>query len=294
MQTPSQLTPEQVAELQLARGPGGQQTSFAGNVDLQAPAPPGFRQQAREVIEKGKSTTRRTIAGAQGKAQDFLKRYPNAGKYGIAAVGAASLIPGVTTAISELEAGRPTGAVGALAPGLLSAAGTGLAMIKNPVAQVAGYGLMGLGALLPGAGAAGLESARQSATGKPTKGKEGEFSTQLAMRGQLAEQDLTTLDRELGVRLGYMRDLNRDASNQAFLDLQRMNPLLQKMKNADLIRQQALLNTQGNIQANLGVLATAGALAKGAQAETGATTRTALQANPYANSVLQAPSISFG
>jgi hypothetical protein len=44
----------------------------------------------------------------------------------------------------------------------------------------------------------------------------------------------------------------------------------------------------------LGVLATGGALAQGAQAETGATLRTALTAAPYAGSVLQAPQIRFG
>jgi hypothetical protein len=247
-----------------------------------------------EFVSEFKEGVKQKLSGAKDTLKGVQARYPNAGRYGVAALGAASLIPGVTTALSEMEAGRPTGAVGALAPGLLSAAGTGLAMIPNPVAKAAGLGLMGLGALLPSAGAAGAESVRQSVTGKPTKGKEAEFSTQLAMRGQLAEQDLTTLDRELGVRLGYLRDLNRDASNQAYLDLQRMNPLIQQMKNADLVRQQALLNTQGNIQANLGVLATAGALAQGAQAEMGATTRTALTSNPYAGSTLQAPQIRFG
>ena len=66
------------------------------------------------------------------------------------------------------------------------------------------------------------------------------------------------------------------------------------MKNADLIRQQALMNTQGQQYAMLGTLATAGQLATGAQAETGATLRTALQTNPYAGSTLQAPAIRFG
>jgi len=66
------------------------------------------------------------------------------------------------------------------------------------------------------------------------------------------------------------------------------------MKNADLVRQQAMVNTMGQNYAMLGTLATAGKLATGAQAETGATVRTAMTSNPYAGSVLQAPSISFG
>ena len=262
-------------------------------VDASSVASPGLRQQAGEAYQKGKTAIKGGIQSGQEAAQDFLKRYPNAGAYARGGLALAGAIPAAGTAMEELQAGRPLGAVAALAPAGLSAAGASL-IGKGVPGTVAGLTLMGLGAILPGASAQGAEAVRQSVTGKPTKGKEAEFSTQLAMRGQLAEQDLTTLDRELGVRLGYIRDLNRDASNQAFLDLQRMNPIIQQMRNADLVRQQALLNTQGNIQANLGVLSTAGALAQGAQAETGATLRTALTTNPYAGATLQAPQIRFG
>ena len=76
--------------------------------------------------------------------------------------------------------------------------------------------------------------------------------------------------------------------------MQKMNPLIQKMNNANMIRQQALMNTQAGNYAMLGTVATAGKLATGAQQESGATLRTALTANPYAGSVMQAPNISFG
>jgi hypothetical protein len=59
------------------------------------------------------------------------------------------------------------------------------------------------------------------------------------------------------------------------------------MKNADLIRQQSLIASQGQQLGNLSVLNTAGQLALGAQSETGATLRTMLTANPYANAVLR-------
>lgn len=296
MQAPtSQLTPEQAAELQRARA--GQQQSFTGNVGLQGatpPPPPGFRQQAREVYERGKSATQRTVAGATDKAQAFLKRYPNAGNYGIAAIGAASLIPGVTTALSELEAGRPTGAVGALAPGLLSAAGTGLAMAPHPLAKVAGFGLMGLGAILPGAGASALESARQDITGKPTKGKEADFSTQLAMRGQLTEQDLSVLNRELGVRTSNFKDLTQFYNEAQLQQYKAMAPELEKAKMNDFARYQSAMALQGNIQGQLGVLSTAGALAQQAQAGNYGLAQTALTNNPYTAATLQAPQIRFG
>lgn len=98
----------------------------------------------------------------------------------------------------------------------------------------------------------------------------------------------------MGVQTSNIKDLSRFYSDQAYLDMQRMNPLIQKMKNADMVRQQALMNTQGQIYGNLGVIATAGKLATGAQAEMGATVRQALASNPYANATISAPSISFG
>jgi hypothetical protein len=64
-------------------------------------------------------------------------------------------------------------------------------------------------------------------------------------------------------------------------------PLVNQMKNADLIRQQSLIASQGQQLSNLSVLNSAGQLALGGQAETGATIRTMLTANPYANAVLR-------
>jgi hypothetical protein len=248
---------------------------------------PGFGQQAAGVLQKGKDVAKR---GGQA-AQEFLGRY---GKYAPAAVGIASVVPGVTTALSEIEAGRPTGAVAALAPAGLSAIGTGLAMVPNPIAKVAGYGLMGLGALLPGAAASGAESIRQSATGKPTKGKEGEFSTQIAMAQQMGELGATQYRTQMGTYTSALKDLSKHYSDQSYYDLQRNVPIIEKMKNSELVRQQALMNTQGQLQGMLGVLATGGALAQGAQANTAGLLGTALTSAPYAGSVLQAPQIRFG
>ena len=248
---------------------------------------PGFGQQAADALQKGKSVAKRSGQAAQ----EFLGRY---GRYAPAAVGIASVVPGVTTALSEIEAGRPTGALGALAPAGLSVIGTGLAMAPNPIAKVAGYGLMGLGAILPGAAASGAEAVRQSVTGKPTKGKEGEFSTQLAMAQQIGELGATQYRNQMGTYTSALKDLSNHYSNQNYLDFQRHIPLIEKMKNNEVVRQQALMNTQGQLQGMLGVLATGGALARGAQAETGETLRAALTSAPYAGSVLQAPQIRFG
>ena len=228
--------------------------------------------------------------GARQSAQNFLKNY---GKYTPLAVGAASLIPGATTALSELEAGRPTGALGALAPGLLSAAGTGLAMIPNPVTRGVGYGLMGLGALLPGASASGAEALKRKATGEPITGKE-DFGNQLARARQINELGTTQYRDNMGVYTSGLMDLNKAISDQAHLDLQRKLPIINQLNNAALVRQQALLNTQNQGYLQQGMLATAGALAQGAQAGNYNLTQAAITTNPYAGATIQAPQIRFG
>jgi hypothetical protein len=230
------------------------------------------------------ATLRRPLQGAGESAQKFL------GKYAFPTLAIAGAVPAAMQAKEEIEAGRPAGALGALAPGLLSTAGaamigrTGQAMIgKGGLAGSAvGLGLMGLGALLPGAAAAGVESARQSATGKPTKGKEAEFSTQLAMRGQLMDQDLSMLDRSLATQLQATYDLTK-FYNQAQVDQYKaMAPEIEKAKMNDFARYQNAMALQGRIRGQLGVLQTAGNLAQGQQAGMYGLAATALQNNPYA------------
>ena len=98
----------------------------------------------------------------------------------------------------------------------------------------------------------------------------------------------------LGQNLTATKDLTQFYMQAELQQMQAMNPLIQKMKNAELVRNQAMANTMAGNYAMLGTVATAGKLATGAQAEAGANLRTALTANPYAGSVMQAPNISFG
>ncbi len=291
----SQLTPEQIAEIQRIKGLGGQQ-GFTANLNLggpTAPAAPSLGQQASEAWAKTKQGTKEAYQKGKQGAQDFLAKYPQAGGYARTGLALAGALPAAGTAMEELQAGRPLGAVAALAPAGLSAAGSAL-IGKGPYGTAAGIALLGLGAILPGAAASGAESTRQKLTGEPTKGKEGEFSTQMAINKQLAELGTTQYRDNMGVYTSAMRDLSSNASNQAYLDLQRNIPLLNQMKNADLTRQQALLNTQSQAYMQQGVVATAGALAQGQQAGTFNLAQSYLQNNPYANSVMQAPQIRFG
>lgn len=241
--------------------------------------------------------TSQFFGGAKQKAGEVVtgakERYPNAGRYARGGLALAGAIPAVGESLAELQAGRPLGAVAALAPAGLSAAGSAL-IGKGPYGTAAGIALMGLGAILPGAAASGAESVRQKATGEPTKGKEGEFSTQMAINKQLAELGTTQYRDNMGVYTSALRDLGKAQSDQEYLNLQRNIPLINKLKNADLVRQQALMNTQNQGYMQQGVLATAGSLALQSNQNVAQLTNTALQTNPYAGSIMQAPQIRFG
>lgn len=302
-------TPQELAALQAGVDPRAYFTdqmaaARAGLLDPESiqrgatPITPGstlplsFQQRAQQAqgFAQNALTQTRTRLGQAGPA--IMARRG----YGRAALGT-GLLAGVPEAISELQQGRPVGAAGALGGGLaLGGIGAAVSMIPHPVAKLAGAAIPLVGGLLgaPSGAAVTAESVRQSVTGEPTKGREGEYSTERARAQQLEEDRLSVLQRELGINTSNIKDLSQFYSEQQFLDLQRMNPLIQKMKNADMIRQQALMNTQGQIYSKLGILATAGKLATGAQAETGATVRQALASNPYASMNLQSPGISFG
>jgi hypothetical protein len=252
----------------------------------------------------GPEAAARTLQGA-GNAQTFLSNFARDLPVGRAGVAGGMISP-VLTAVDEAQAGRPTGALGSLAGGGLGVgAGVGLGRVAlGGLAAAPGIpGLVGkagqvalpiIGGMIGSSTGANLaETTKRSVTGDPITGRD-DLKNQLAERGLISEQDFELLERSQGINTSNIKDLTQFYSNQAYLDLQRMNPLIQKMKNADLVRQQALMATQGQQYAMLGTLATAGKLATGSQAEMGATVRTALASNPYASANLQAPGISFG
>jgi hypothetical protein len=225
------------------------------------------------------------------QAQRVIQNNP--GRFGM---GLAAL-PALGTAVSEAQQGRPVGAAGALGGGAFGA-GLGLgasALLPAPLRGVARAVLPTVGALMGApSGAQAAEYAKRKVTGEPTKGKEDELGSQLAARGKIAAQDLGLREQMLGQNLTATKDLTQFYMQAELQQMQAMNPLIQKMKNAELVRNQAMANTMAGNYAMLGTVATAGKLATGAQAEAGANLRTALTANPYAGSVMQAPNISFG
>jgi hypothetical protein len=304
------MTPQELAAMQAGLDPRAYYqdpyaAARAGQVDPETlpprgatpivpkgPRPTGQEQLQNFMSRAGQAAS--AIPSQIGQQYAQLKqRFPQAGGYGRTALGVAAAVPALGASYQELQEGRPLGAVAALAPAGLSVLGSRL-IGKGPIGTAVGVGLMGLGAVLPGAAAQGAESVRQDVTGKPTKGKEGEFSTQMAMAQQMGELGATQYRTNMGTYTSAMKDLSKFYSDQSYYDLQRNVPIIEKMKNSELTRQQALMNTQGQLQGMLGVLATGGALAQGAQANTAGLIGTALTAAPYAGSVLQAPQIRFG
>ena len=98
----------------------------------------------------------------------------------------------------------------------------------------------------------------------------------------------------LATQVAAMTDLNKNFQDAEYLQTKRMLPLINQLQNQALVRQQQLNASNAQNYMNMGVVATAGRLAEGAQAQMGETLRTAITSNPYADSVLKAPQISFG
>ena len=253
-------------------------------------------------------TLREQLEVMMGRGKKAATKAGKAAEQGLEALGSSALFPraallgGVLPAIGvaseEYAEGRPTGAAAALVGGGAAAMGgraLGGMLLPGrlkPVGQL-------LGAVTGGifgapAAASGAEYLKRQVTKEPTTGKEAELGSQLAAAEKIGALQQRLRTDAMQADTQNMIALNKAMSDQMFLDQQRYMPLVEKAKNNELVRNQAMVNTMGNQYARLGTLATAGKLATGAQAETGATVRTAMTSNPYAGYVLQAPSISFG
>lgn len=238
---------------------------------------------------KGASTKATEMAKGAVKPMSFTKaRQLGAGRIGIAG----GLLAGGLTAAEALQQGRPLeAAVGGGGAALGTIGGTVLGgMVGGPVGAFVGGSL---GSMLGGQLGTAAEYIKRDITGDPIRGKD-DLKNQLAQLKKRGELDNLLYRNTLGTYTSAITDLNQNYMDQQYTQAQRMLPLINKMQDQQLVRQQALINTQGQQAAMLGTLATAGALAQGAQRETGALLRTALSTNPYAGSVAQAPQIRFG
>ena len=216
----------------------------------------------------------------------------------------ASLLGGATMALPSAAEAMGEGRTLEAGATVAGAAGVGAVTdrlsrgIKNPLARL---GVQAAGAVVApilGQGVGQIaENTKAGITGKDPAGK----TSRAATRAQTLKdaEVLAEVQRRFGAAalepiIAANKDLQEHALNTMYQNDKRYEPLINRMKNADMVRQQALMNTQASNYAMLGTVATAGRLATGAQAEAGANLRTALTSNPYAGSVMQAPNISFG
>jgi hypothetical protein len=321
------FTPEQLAQIAaLERGPYGvtEPSARAFNVySGSSPAPPQAAQfqlgeYTRGLKERGLRGYNEMVAKAPGAYEAAVKNARNAGLTSRNVGGAGAALLGAGTAYTQFSEDQPVGAIASI-PGSIIGGGLASAVINASTKGMPGIGGQILRTVVPIAGAMGLgnvaagfaEGAKNFITGeqigkKPETAKGGppvsvagiplnESARMLALRGAMGEQELGLMNKQKASDIAFSQQINQYAIQNQLQLMKAQMPYIDKLKNDDLVRSQALLNTQGNVDARLGMLATQGALAKGAQAEAGAFARTAISTNPYANAATrQSPNIQFG
>jgi hypothetical protein len=283
--------PELAQAVASGQAPASRVTGDVQNVGSNVTTGGSGRGSNRAQVTSGRGGN---VAASQGRSQQ------QRGMGGIPGLGRAAfiggMVPSVLAGVSELQADRPFGAAAAVGAGAItSAAGAALLKAPHPLAKLAGGALLAGNLLgVPGAVASGAESGLQSVTGKPTSGKEDKFSTQMAMRGQITQQNLDALQREQAINLQTTKDLTQFMNEAQLQQFKAMAPELEKAKMNDFARYQTAMALQGQIQGKLGVLATAGALAQGQQQGNYLLANTSLQNSPYTQAIMPAPQIRFG
>jgi hypothetical protein len=137
---------------------------------------------------------------------------------------------------------------------------------------------------------AAIQKDRQRKTGE---GDPNAFSTQLGRLEQLRKIGNEGQIQMMNAERAGVKDILGFTYNKELEYMQSINPLIEQQRNNDVVRQQQIMNSMGQNFAMLGSMATTGKLALGAQREAAANLRTFMTAAPYANSVLQAPTITF-
>lgn len=185
----------------------------------------------------------------------------------------------------------------------------GMVASGNPAVKLAGMGLRFLAPGLIGSGVqqgvAGLvgggkkaaEEAASSVSG-PDISILGIPLTEAARVKQMRERDLAYEQQRtnaLGTtQLGLDRQALQMNREDELLRNKAMMPLMERIQRNNLVNAQAMLASQTSAYQALGRQAGLFKLAQGAQAESGATLRTAISQNPYLGATLSAPSINFG
>jgi hypothetical protein len=224
-----------------------------------------------------------------------------------------ALLSGVGTLLSGDPLGAaistPIGVGAGMAANVAVNALTQGMMAGPPPMKLAGMGLRFLAPALIGGGVqqgvAGLvgggKKAAEEAAGSvsgPDISILGIPLTEAARVKQTRERDLAFQQQSMNAlgttQLGLDRQTLQMNREDELLRNKAMMPLMERIQRNNLVNAQAMLASQTASYQALGRQAGMFKLAQGAQAESGATLRTAISQNPYMGATLSAPSISFG
>jgi hypothetical protein len=241
---------------------------------------------------------------AQKASKLPLGRYATIGAAGLGAATTAAS-GNLLGAAGEFGGGLAGGALGGAAAGAALKAAGGVIPPAGPLGIALKVGLPLAGAMLGGgvgkAIAGGAGQAAQEAGAAPS-GPDiaiaGVPLTAAARERQMRERDREQAMKDLSVLGGAQQALDKDMldfSLKKSVEQQKaMLPIMEQINRANLVNAQAMLASQTSAYQQLGRQAGMFKLAGGAQAEAGATLRTAISANPYLGATLSAPNISFG
>ncbi len=162
-------------------------------------------------------------------------------------------------------------------------------VIQGATGAVQSQGLGGLGGgslsdlELPFIGPVGARAKARRQAEFEREQRRAEAGLEGELRRQKAKEDLD-----------YARQEGQISTETYLNQMRGLAPLIEQQDRRRFTQQQALLNTQGSIYQSLGRQAGMFQLAGIGMQEAGAYARTAIAANPYAGSTIQAPQISFG
>ena len=254
----------------------------------------------RNVTAEGRlRNARRRTQGAAGRAAQQMAPIAEAATQAVGKIPKRGIVGGgaVLAGVPALMQGDVAGAAGTTVGGLIGGAiGAGMGGPFAPLTAAAGTAIGSMvGGGIVGATQAALEKTPQ-AVSIPTPFGDlplNASAQQLKYLQQLGELGETQYRNALGTRTSALIDLNKQLSEQDYLNRQRDFPLMQAEQNADLARSQALINTQNNAYMQQMVLGTASNMMLDAQRERGALMRQAIATNPYVTA-LAAPNVSIG
>lgn len=285
----------------------GSRGTFSQGPSATPPADPGAESPDRLLNRMRGLKTRLNALGSSAaqsatQAAEAAKKAP-LGRY--TTLGTAGLLAGQQALQGNFPRAIGEGFGSLAGGGLASLAFRGAMAAPGPLGAVARVGipLAGsiLGGTLGGNIAGGTANAAQEAAaspGGPDVSVAGIPLTQAARERQQRERDLAFAQQQMNALGTTSLELDKQAlamqRDDEILRQKAMLPIQEQINRMNLVNAQAMLASQAAAQQQVGRTAGLLRLAQGAQAETGATLRTAISQNPYMGATLSAPSISFG